>query len=209
MLIEASTAWNTVQYIVIDDGSSDKTAEIAQSFKKEIDLTIIRHDIPMGRGFSINEGYRYSSGEYLIVFNGKKDTTATEIKKIFSHFGSADLIISYQANTAERPIIRKLLSKTFTSLINILFARNIKYYNGSVLIKKEHFNNVNIKTSSYAYDCELLLKLLNLKLSYVEVPVYDLYEKGRKTRSVSFKNITGVIYTVFRLFIELRIMRLV
>lgn len=207
MLIESSKMWTSVEYIVIDDGSTDNTSKIAAKFKGIVDLKIIRHESPKGRGFSINEGFNTALGDYLIVFNGKKDTTKEQIQKIYSSLGEADIIVSFQANTHQRPLIRRIFSKSFTTIVNILFSKNLKYYNGSTLIKKEHFNSVSIKTSSYAYDCELLLKLLNLNICYTEVPVNDLYEEGRKTRSFKMKNILGVVYTLIRVFFEVRILR--
>ncbi|CBW27882.1 putative glycosyl transferase [Halobacteriovorax marinus SJ] len=207
MLIESTPMWKDVEYVIIDDGSSDHTYEVAKGFSNQINTLLIRHSKPMGRGYSINEGYKRASGEYLIVFNGKKDTKSSEVKKIFSNFEKADIIISYQANTHERPLIRRVLSRLFTTIINFLFSKRIKYYNGSILLKKEHFNLISPKTSSYAFDCELILQLLNLKLSYIEVPVNDIFEDGRKTRSLNIRNICGVLSTVLRIFWQLRILR--
>lgn len=203
MLIQSTTKWKSVEIIVIDDGSSDDTSKIAKSFSDKCDLKIIRHSTPIGRGFSINEGFNESKGEFLICFNGKKDTSPDQIRNILSHVGEADLIISYQNNTNERPFIRRLFSKLYTRIINIAFIKNLRYYNGSILIRKADFKKLEIKTSSYAYETELLLKLLETGCRYIEVPVEDIFEEGRVTRSFRAKNIGGVILTFLRLFFEI------
>jgi glycosyltransferase involved in cell wall biosynthesis len=205
MLVEATENWDKVEIIVIDDGSTDKTSEVAKSFSKDFDIRLINHDVPKGRGFSINEGFSSSKYEYIICFNGKKDTTVEEVKKILNTPRTSDIVISYQDNTHERPFIRRLFSYTYTFIINLFFQKDIKYYNGSILLKKSDFQEVKIKTSSYAYETELILKLLKKGKSFQQVPVIDIFEPNRKTRCLSLKNITGVFLTFLRLFYEVKL----
>ncbi|OUR93606.1 hypothetical protein A9Q84_19245 [Halobacteriovorax marinus] len=206
MLIQSSKNWKSVEIIVIDDGSTDKTSEIAYQYASKCDLRVIRHKTPFGRGYSINEGFTESKGDFLICFNGKKDTTQSQVEKILNKVNQAELIISYQDNTADRPLIRRVLSRLYTGIINLFFNKRLKYYNGSILLKQRCFKKLDIKTSSYAYETEMLLNLLECGTSYIEVPVIDIFEDDRSTRSLKIRNILGVVFTFLRMFFEIKIL---
>lgn len=194
------------EIIIINDGSTDNTGPLADTLAKENqNIRTIHHSKPQGRGATLNEGLSLANNDLLTWINGKCDTTASEFRKLISHAGQADLIISYQNNTHERPLVRATLSRLYVFLLNHLFGLGLKYYNGSTLVPKHCFNKIHVKTSSYAYEAELLIKLLNRGHSYVEVGVRDIFEKGRKTRSFSLKNIFGVVKFIFVIFWEIKI----
>lgn len=195
------------EIIVINDGSSDDTRNVVSSLEEaDPRITLINHSTTQGRGYSIKEGYKKSKYDYLVCFNGKHDISATEMAKIFAAIGHSDLIISYQANTAERPFIRRVFSKAFTFILNLSFGLNLKYFNGSSILKREHFERLDVHTDSYAMDAEILIKLLKSGISYHEVPVFDIIEDERKTRSNSLPNIMGVFGFYIKTFIEIHIL---
>ncbi|MBK24113.1 MAG: hypothetical protein CME70_08950 [Halobacteriovorax sp.] len=196
------------EVIVINDGSNDDTQKLVEELQaKNAKITLINHSTTKGRGYSIREGYSVSKFEYLICFNGKYDIPADQMKLIFEPIGKEDLIISYQANTYERPFIRRLFSKLYTLILNLSFGLSLKYFNGSSLIKKEHFQRLELHSDSYALDAEILIKLIKSGISYQEVPVNDIIEDERNTRSNSLPNILGVFQFYIKTFLEINILR--
>jgi len=192
------------EIIIINDGSSDNTEKIVLELqKKDPRITLINHSSTIGRGFSIKEGFAVSKFEYLICFNGKHDIPKEQMKLIFNKLDTEDMIISYQANTFERPFVRQLFSKLFTLILNISFGLNLKYYNGSSLIRNEHFKRLTLHSDSYALDAEILIKLIKSGVPYREVAVNDIIEDERNTRSNSLPNILGVFTFYFRTLIEI------
>jgi glycosyltransferase involved in cell wall biosynthesis len=202
-------SWEEYEIIIVNDGSSDKTKNIASELlEKNKNVSLINHQSPQGKGHSTNKGFRAAKNDYLLCVNGKNDTAPEQLKKIYNARHLADVVISTQNNCHDRPLIRQVFSRSYTLILNILFNLRLAYYNGSILIPKDAFRKIKVKTNSYAFETEMLLKILQLNYSYTQIGVRDTFEKNRATRSFSVKNISGVIYTVARLFITIRLMPL-
>lgn len=58
--------YEPLEYIVLDDGSTDATAEILESYQDRIQ--IVRHE-NMGETRTVNKGFQMAAGEYLCVVN--------------------------------------------------------------------------------------------------------------------------------------------
>ena len=198
--------WDEYEIIIVNDGSTDKTYQIAQSLSAGDNRIIPVHNKKSkGKGHCTKQGFQRATGNYLICVNGKNDTTSDQLKKIYAEKGKADIVISCQANTFDRPLIRQILSKLYTKIINILFSKDLKYYNGSILLKKSLYQTIQIEADSYAFEAEMLLKLLFKNHSYTQIDVIDVFESSRNSRAFTLKNISGVTFTVLKLFFQLRI----
>jgi len=71
--IEAATAFLEAhnfsgQIVVVDDGSKDNTAEVAENVRvpKNTKLQVIRYDAHRGKGYAVRTGIKHSSGQYVM-----------------------------------------------------------------------------------------------------------------------------------------------
>ncbi|MBT3583778.1 MAG: glycosyltransferase family 2 protein [Halobacteriovoraceae bacterium] len=200
--------WKDYEILIVDDGSKDQTLDIAHKRAASSDkIRVIIHHKNLGRGTALNRGFNEARFEYLISINAKKDTCTRELSKIIEKLGCADLVLSYQLNSNERPVFRYFLSVLYLKFVNTLFGLNLKYYNGSSIIPKKLFESTSIKTTGYAYETELLVSLLKKQHTYCEVGVVDIFEKGRRSRAFRFKNIVSVFFVLVRLFFKMTILK--
>ena len=110
-----------------------------------------------------------------------------------------DIVIPYTSNQEVRPLCRRIISKAYTMLINLLFGFKIQYYNGTVLHKRELIQSVKIETNSFFYQAEALIKLLRQGKTYVEARAPIKERDGGTTKAFSFKNIYTVVKDILRL----------
>lgn len=188
------------ELIIIDDFSTDQTESIGLSFSSKFEnIFYFKNDKNIGRGGAILRGYEIANKEFSIVIQGKKDTTAPQIIKILSSRKEEDITLTYQLNFNERPFSRRVLSSTFTKAVNLLMGFSIKYYNGSAIIRTKHLKNISVDNYSYSLDAEIIINLLHSGLSYNEVGVVDIFEKGRESRALSISNFFGVCLFFIRI----------
>lgn len=188
------------EIIIVNNGSRDKTAEIANQLAEEYDcVRVVHHKQPSCLGRVYKEGLRLARMNYFIRVNGKNDITQSELENIFRLCGKADLIVPYTVNTSERPLIRQAIAKFFTATLNFITGLHLQYYNHSVLCKRELLNTISISTDSYAFQAEILIKLIKFGYAYIEVGIRDTFRRGVKTKAFYLKNIFGVLAFLARI----------
>lgn len=72
-----------IEYLVLDDGSVDRTPEILKRYSEKI--KIIRHS-NMGESRTVNKGFKLANGEYIGVVNSDDPILPESISKIIYEF---------------------------------------------------------------------------------------------------------------------------
>ena len=85
--LRAAASWH--QIIVVDDGSSDATAERA----REGGATVVRHPYNKGNGAAVKTGIRTATGDYVLIIDGDGQHRAADATRIVSKLGVYDLVI--------------------------------------------------------------------------------------------------------------------
>jgi glycosyltransferase involved in cell wall biosynthesis len=68
-----SDAGGSFELVIIDDGSSDATSEVAHELTHDYpQIRLVRHTRPLGRQAAIHSGLRRSQGELVIVHEGEQ-----------------------------------------------------------------------------------------------------------------------------------------
>jgi len=183
----------TYEILIFDDGSRDRTGAIADELAASLPgVQAFHHRRPRNLGGVFREGVRRARMAHVILINGKLDLPAASLERILAQRGQADLVIPYTQNLCERPLHRQIVSRAFTGLLNALFGLRLRYYNHSVLHRLDLVRGVDWKTDSYAFQAELVIKLLRRGCSYVEVAVDDLFRADQPTKAFRPRNVAGV-----------------
>ncbi len=181
------------EVLIFNDGSVDRTGEIADRLEAGSEkIRAFHHARPRNLGGVFRHGVKQAAMKYLVLINGKNDVTAESLSAIFSLRGKTDLVVPYIQNEKERSLPRRIVSRTFTFLLNICFGMRLRYFNDSVLHLRENLLKIDIRTDSYAFQAEALIKLIKNGCSYVEVGVNNRFEKGVATKAFRWKNVKGV-----------------
>jgi glycosyltransferase involved in cell wall biosynthesis len=185
--------------LIFNDGSTDRTGAVAESYaaKDPSHIQAFHHEKPISLGGIFQKGLKLSKYPFLIMIHGQNDIRPETLKALFSA-PERGLVIPYQANTHERPWMRRHLSRLFVFLLNRSFGLNLHYYNHYVLHRKELLQGLRLRALGYAFQAEILLKLLLWKpCTYVEIPVFDDFSSKKATKAFRFKN----IYFVFKFYL--------
>ena len=191
------------EIIIVDDGSIDRTFQIAENLqKKNKHIKIIRNLKNIGLGGAIKKGLHKAKLNKVMFLPGDNCHQGSEIKKLINTDGKYDLVLTYYSNLEVRTFLRNYFTKLYTPFLNFIFGLNLPYYNGLGVYKRSILNDINIHTNSFTWQIEVILKLFKTKnINYIIIPTkLDNRIRG-ESKAFSLKNSTYVIFSITRLFI--------
>ena len=147
--------------------------------------------------------------EYITFFPGDNETSPETIKEILRAAGKADMVISYIANMEIRERKRRIISKIYTFLMNMLFGMNLRYFNGPGVYKAELLKALPSyvkENHGFSYNAEILVRLIKAGHKYIEVPMYLQPRTYGQAKALNAENFKDVVKRILKLFWETRIM---
>ena len=105
------------EIVVVDDGSSDDTTDVIQSYCRsnpQEPIVTYRNPVNLGLGRNYFLCAKKSRGRYYILINGDNDTSIHDFRVILDQLGKADMIVPYVVNQEERPLFVSALSYSQT-----------------------------------------------------------------------------------------------
>lgn len=176
------------EIILVDDGSTDNTVEIAKKLSNKR-IRLIGYSKNRGKGFALKHSSEFVKGETVIFMDLDipSQTDLNIIKKMIGSLKEDDLVIGsryLEMSNVKRKRIRLFLSKVYRLSIDILFpSLSISDTDfGLKAFRTDVFNNLNslIKDDRWSWDLEMLLLAKNKRLRIKELPV-SWQEKGEST----------------------------
>ena len=190
--------------IIVDDNSNDKTIEKVEQFllNSKLRITLIKNNKTKGLGINYVDAAFVAKGEYYILINGDNAEPKESIISILSLMGEADIIIPYFEGNDDRKTFRVLISKLFTFIINVLSSNNIPYYNGPVLHKRYNVMRWSPDTHGYAYQAELITRILCENATYKTVKIKNSNRNYGNSSAFTMKNFLSVNHSLLQIFLR-------
>jgi glycosyltransferase involved in cell wall biosynthesis len=168
------------EVIVIDDGSTDKTGEIA--FKKG--AKIITHDFNRGYGASIKTGVHQSKYDVILITDADGTYPVEEIPNILKHMDSYEMVVGARVgDRVKMPLLRRPAKWMLTKLANYLSESNIVDLNSGLrAIKKEVFYRfVRLLPDGFSLTTTITLAMLTngYRVKYVPINYYRRIGKSK------------------------------
>ena len=160
------------EVLIVDDASKDKTIDMVEKFKKDnpdINIKIFHNKNNQGIGFNHRVTAYKAIGKYYMMIAGDAPEPSAEIKKVVNNIGKADMVLPYLVD--KRGFFRRILSRAFVFLINLITMNNIKYYNGPVICLLKNVKLYSGRRSGYGYSAELITAQLKERKTYIEVEI--------------------------------------
>ncbi len=203
----AAGRFAALELLLFDDGSSDGTGKIMDELAlKDPRVRVVHNPEPRNLGGVYKQGVAMARLEFVVMVPGDNENPASALEGPFAAVGEADIVLPYPEDNRVRSPLRNVLSDGFTGLLNGLFGLDVPYFNGTVIHRTELVRAIPIRTDSFAYQAEALIRLLRLGHTYTAVPIRVVPRGGRKSKALRPKNVLGVGVTLARLLVELRLL---
>jgi dolichol-phosphate mannosyltransferase len=197
------------ELILVNDGSSDRTAEIMSAYRMRYPgkIKVISHPDPMGIGASFWDGVRSAGKDLVVMMPGDAENEAGEVLKYVGLMDHVDIMVPYVVNRGVRKFSRELISKIFLSVINFSFGLSLNYTNGTVVYRKAVFDDVVCVEPGFFYQVEALVKSIRKGYMFAEVPCALARRVSGGSKAVTFRSLIRVIRAYVRLLAEIYVLR--
>lgn len=167
----------TKDIVVVDDGSRDKTREIA--IGKGVEC--LTHMVNLGKGAALKTGCDYAfsklKSDAVIIMDGDDQHLVEDLKHFEKELKrGAKVVLGVRQMDAKMPLFRMIGNKSISILINLLFGRYIADIpSGFKGFAKSAYKTLYWDSSGYEVETEIAVRIARSKLDYVEVPISTVY----------------------------------
>lgn len=163
------------QIIVVDDGSTDATARIAQQHTHHV----LHHAINLGKGAALKTGCDYAfmqlRAEAVIMLDGDDQHDPAEITAFIQALETTDIVHGVR-NLSHMPFVRRLGNYFISFIIYLLFGTWIPdVLSGYKALRKNIYNQLRWDSSGYQVELELAARLAHKKIKIATIPIKTIY----------------------------------
>lgn len=162
------------EIIVVDDGSSDKTYDVALQTAEALgtEIRVVRQEVNRGVGSAFQFFLSEARFPYICLIPGDNAFTTEGVKRLFSWVGQSPVVISYRDEMKKRRTkMRFILSIIATTYMSLLAGKRVRDAHSLFVFPVEETRKLNIKNTGYGYHMETLSRLLRKIDHFHEVPV--------------------------------------
>jgi dolichol-phosphate mannosyltransferase len=180
-----------VQFILVDDGSTDKTSELALTLTKDLNFKLITHEVNKGPGYAFGSGFEYISDsikeeDIVVTIEGDNTSRLDTLKIMIERILREDIDVAFASPLAYGGTVintywhRRFLGHAAAALTKIVlnihgihtFTSFFRAYQGKtiILLQKKYGNRI-LEFNGFECMVELLKKMTLINASITEVPM--------------------------------------
>ena len=201
-----NTKSNNIVYevIVINDGSSDNTSKILKD-NKSLYKYLINNDKNMGKGFSVKEGLKLATGEYIIFQDADLEYDPLEIEKFINVINNfnPDIVLgsrfNYDKYIRSYNLLNKIANIIITNFFNIFYNTTFTdVYCCYACFKKDLLDFESLTSNGFEQHAEILCKVIKKGSKFFEVPINYNGRSISEGKKIRFYHMIPILFQIVK-----------
>jgi glycosyltransferase involved in cell wall biosynthesis len=200
--LESKSSKYDWEILIVNDGSKDNTATIANDLAKQnASVRVIHHPTNLNLGNAIKTGFSNAHGDIIVILDIDLSYDTSHIEQMVDKLieTSADIVMASPymkgGKVTAVPFLRRIMSRWVNRFMRLAAQDKYHTFTGMVRAYRTSFvQTLNLKTRDYEINPEIVYKAMILRAKIVEVPAnLDWTEQNKFAgkRTSSMKVIRG------------------
>jgi dolichol-phosphate mannosyltransferase len=189
-----------VEYIIVDDGSTDASAKVISGFQFPVsDYIFVQHKKNLGKGAAVKTGLKHAKGDYIIIQDADLEYDPKDIVKLLEPIKKGIAKVVYGTRLRRLPnfkrdernirfLIQYIGNKGLSLVTSILYFHWVTDMECCYkLFPKDALKNTQLQARGFEFEPEITAKLLRKGYKIVEVSISTNprgYDEGKKLRPI-------------------------
>jgi glycosyltransferase involved in cell wall biosynthesis len=186
------------EVIVVDDGSSDRTASVA----KNSGAIVLSNVVKQGKGYCLRKGLRKARGDFIVTMDSDGEHTPTDLIRLLEPaLKGVDVVAGSRFISAAKNCTSKshlIGNKLFNFCIQLLTGEKVTdSQTGFRVMKRKVVDKFRLESDGYEIESEITIKSLKNGFSFVEIPITVEKRAYGSTRIKLLTDGTRILKTIF------------
>ncbi len=181
------------ELIVVDDGSSDGTAEALQPFIGRPGIQIHVSPVNLGKGASLRIGFKHATGDIVTVQDADLELDPSEFKRLIVPIveGRADVVYGSRFLNAERrgALLFYAANRMLSGLASVLYGARITDVETCYKVfRRDVLQSLTLRASRFEIEPELTAQVLKHGYRLIELPVAYSPRTAAQGKKISWRD---------------------
>jgi len=191
------------EIILVNDASTDGSKQVVEDFaNKHTEIKAIHHKRNQGKGASLKDGFKISTGDYVIVQDADLEYNPNDYSKLLGALENGIDVVygsrfsgNYENMTSMHYIGNKILTVVTNILYGVLLTDMETCYK---LIPGDFARSVKINSKKFDFEPEITAKILKSKMKIKEIPISYKGRSLSQGKTITWKDGIAAIFTLIR-----------
>ena len=164
------------EIIAIDDGSRDRTAEIADRLAEAHPdiVRVVHHPVNRGYGGALRSGFEASRYELMAFTDGDRQFRVADLGRLLERLQATDrpdAVVGYRIRRAD-PVVRVVYARSYKLANRIFFGLRVRDVDcAAKVFRRQALEGIRVESGGAFFSAELLIKVRRAGRTIAEVGV--------------------------------------
>jgi glycosyltransferase involved in cell wall biosynthesis len=197
------------EVIVVNDGSADGTAAIADELARTYPhVRVVHHPVNRGYGGALQSGFRAATKDFVFYTDGDAQYDHAEMDVLWARMSTdVDLVNGYKISRSD-PMHRIVIGRVYHHVVSLLFGLTVRDVDCDFrLMRRSVFDKVRLEKTSGVICLEMMKKIQDAGFRIAEVPVHHYHRAFGRSQFFNVRRIARTAVDVMALWFRLVVRR--